>query len=122
MLNFHFQLLNNRVIFLVIACLILTFVIDITYAVSYNLLNKATLPTEIKKIIFVTNIVISLILQFICLLYSGKLTGKRQQGNKLRLKVFEKIGQFAFYFIVVNVIFLIFQLFYLDYYYSITLK
>jgi hypothetical protein len=115
------QTFSNRVVFLFVACLVVTFIIDTTFAVSYDLFNKTTLSTATKKIIFSINVIVSLLLQFILILYSGKITAKRQLGARLRLKVFEAAGRFTYYFIFVTVGFLIFQLLYFDYYYSFTL-
>ena len=115
------RLLSNKVIFLVVACLVVTFFIDTVFALSYDLVRKTAIPTDTKKIIFSINVVICLVLQFITLLYTRRLTIKTQLGARLSLKVFERIGRFAYYFIVVTVGYLIFQLFYLNYYYSSTL-
>src|SRR5206468_11222026 len=115
------RLSGNKVIFLVIVCLAVTFIIDTTFAVSYDLVRKTAIPTDTKKIIFSINVVICLILQFIILLYTSKLTAKREIGNTLRLKFFDRIGRFGYYFIVASVGYLIFQLFYFNYYYTFTL-
>ena len=115
------QLVSNRLIFIVIVSLIVVFVIDTTFAISYDLVSKTALPTETKKIIFGLNIIICLILQFIIILYTTKLTQRKRLSNRLGLKVFEKVGRFAYYLVVAIVTYLIFQLFYYDYYYSSTI-
>lgn len=114
-------LLSNRVIFLVVAGLVVTFIIDTTFAVSYDLVSKTVLSIETKKIIFSANVIICLILQFIALLYTKGLALKRQLSTRQSLKVFERVGRFAYYFIVATAGYLIFQLFYSNYYYSSTL-
>jgi hypothetical protein len=115
------RLLSNRVIFMVVTCLVLTFIIDTTFAVSYDLVSKTVLSTETKKIIFSLIAIICLILQFIIQHYTKGLAIKSELGRRLRLKVFERLSQFAFYFIAVTVSYLIFQLFYFGYYYTFTL-
>ena len=112
---------SNRLIFVVVAGLVVTFIIDTTFAVSYDLFSKTALSIDTKKISFSINVIICLILQFIILLYTRRLALKRQLGNRVNLKVFERVGRFAYYFIVASVSYLIFQLFYFDYYYSSTL-
>jgi hypothetical protein len=115
------QQISNRLIFLVVVCLVVTFIIDTTFAVSYDLVSKTALSAETKKIIFSLDTIICLILQFMIILYTTKLTVRSQLGTRLRLKVFERAGRFAYYFIVVTAGYLIFQLFYFNYYYSSTL-
>lgn len=114
-------LLSNRVMFLIVSCLVVTFIIDTTFAISYDLVSKTALSINTKKIIFTIDVIICVILQFVTLFYTRRLALKTQLSTKLSLKIFERFGRFAYYFIVAIVGYLIFQLFYFNYYYSFTL-
>jgi hypothetical protein len=121
MLNSHSRLLSNRLILLIVVCLVITFIVDTIFAVSYDLVSKTSISTKSKLSIFNLNVVVSLILQFIIILYTTKLTVRNQLRSRLKLKPFERIGRFAFYFVAALASYLIFELFYFNYYSSSTL-
>jgi hypothetical protein len=112
---------SNRVVFLIVACLFATIIIDTTFAKTYDLISGGTLLMETKKIIFSVIVSFCLLLQFLILRYTRSLTTKKQLSVKLSLKFFERSGRFAYYFMIGAITFLVFQILYFDYYYSFLL-
>jgi hypothetical protein len=120
LLKKHSFLFNNQAMFLVILGLMISLLIDTTFIKLYDVVSKNTLSIETRVIVFSINISVSLILQLVLLKYAKELTAN-QLGTKTSFRPFSRFAQLSYYWLILLISFLIFQLFYFSYYNSYVL-
>jgi len=114
--NVRSRVFSNRIVFLVIASLFVTFILDSTFAKTYNIINKQEIPIQIKTTIFCVNLIFCVIFQFFIMEYTKSLTKIKRLRNRLSLKFFERLGRVGFFVTIALTTFLVFQIAYFQYY------
>ena len=112
---------TGRGLFLIITLLMAFILMDTFLIKFYDTIDKNMIPLMVKKIIFSVVSFLCIILQLYVLNYLKQLTLKTKTGRKVKVELISKIVRVSQYFIMVILAFMIFQLFYFNYYSSLLL-
>lgn len=112
---------NSKKIFLTITCIMAIILIDTFLIKFYDLVDKNFIPIFEKKIILAIIVSACLILEFILLKYTKKLTTSEESDKKKDVKYTNYLASISYYVLTVIFSLLIFDLFYFDYYDTILL-
>lgn len=112
--------INSRMIFLVVLCIILTSIVDISFIKLYDLTSKKNISMDVKRIAFCLMVSVCLLLQLILLRYTRNVI-KNESKNITQLKLFNNIAYVSYCLTILLISILIFQVFYFNYYNSLIL-
>jgi hypothetical protein len=112
--------INSRMIFLVVLCIILTSIVDISFIKLYDLTSKKNISMDVKRIAFCLMVSVCLLLQLILLRYTRNVI-KNESKNITQLKLFNNIVYVSYCLTILLISILIFQVFYFNYYNSLIL-
>ena len=91
----YFKFLKIPPLFLVIACLMITLLIDTSFIKIYDLINKNIISIKRKKIIFSIRTALSLLFQFFIIQFTKKIGSDSQLHDKLNFRSYNKIASFV---------------------------
>lgn len=112
--------LKRFTLLLLVVSLMTSILIDTTLIKLNDLINVGFFSIELRKIIFSVNSSICLLIQFFILRHTTTLFSGQSQPTP-KLKLVNKIGTMSYYLIIALVSGLVLQIFYFDYYYSLTI-
>lgn len=96
--------INSRMIFLVVLCIILTSIVDISFIKLYDLTSKKNISMDVKRIAFCLMVSVCLLLQLILLRYTRNVI-KNESKNITQLKLFNNIAYVSYCLTILDLYF-----------------
>ena len=116
MLTDHKKSFSNRKFLILMIALIVTVLIDTSVVKINDLIDKYFIPLQSKVMLFVVNSSLCLLLQFLMIKYLQRSFKRDRLNNTLKVQSFYKISLISLCVLATFIGFLIFQLFYNNYY------
>ena len=116
MLTDHKKSFSNRKFLILIIALIVTVLIDTSVVKINDLIDKYLIPLQSKLMLFAVNSSLCLLLQFFIIKYLQSSFKRDRLNNTLKVQAFYKISLISLCVLGTFIGFLIFQLFYNNYY------
>ena len=113
--------LSTRKIFLIIIVLMGFILVDTFLIKFYDTIDKNFIPIDIKKIIFSVMAFLCIVFQLIVLHYLKKLNSKTKVDRRIDVKLINRIVQISQFLLIALFAFIVFQMFYFNYYDTILL-
>ena len=113
--------LSTRKIFLIIIVLMGFILVDTFLIKFYDTIDKNFIPMDIKKIIFSVMAFLCIVFQLIILHYLKKLNSKTKVDRRIDVKLINRIVQISQFLLIALFAFIVFQMFYFNYYDTILL-
>ena len=116
MLTDHKKSFSNRKFLILMIALIVTVLIDTSVVKINDLIDKYFIPLQSKVVLFAVNSSLCLLLQFLMIKYLQSSFKRDRLNNTLKVQSFYKISLISLCVLATFIGFLIFQLFYNNYY------
>ena len=116
MLTNHKKSFSNRKFLILMIALMVTVLIDTSVVKINDLIDKYFIPLQSKLMLFAVNSSLCLLLQFFIIKYLQSSFKRDRLNNTLRVQSFYKISLISLCVLGTLIGFLIFQLFYNNYY------
>jgi hypothetical protein len=113
--------LSSRKSFLIIVVL-MTIILGDTFLIKfYDTLDKDVMTIDIKKIIYSIIAFLCIVFEIIVLRYLKNLNSKTRVDTRIRINLINRIVQVSYYLLIALFAYLVFQMFYYNYYDSLVL-